>query len=245
MTEKFFHKNSKIIAREKINPDTFRIKLEQPQIAGSALPGQFLHIKIGDKPLRRPLAIFNRDKDLIEILFKVRGEGTMALSKKKKGEIIDLLGPLGKPFPELGERPLFIAGGIGIVPLNFLARRINKKGILIYGARKKEDFAPLSPMKHKVIKISEEKNNQCATDVLPQFIKQSDIVYVSGPRAMMKTAARICRENNVNGYLTWEERMGCGIGLCHGCTVSTRRGNKDTCKEGPVFGLDDINWDEY
>ena len=88
--------------------------------------------------LRRPLSIFSVSGNKIEFLYKVIGKGTKALSEIKIGEKIEVLGPLGNPYPaDTSKTPLLIAGGTGIASLNFLARRSKKAGIIFYGARKK------------------------------------------------------------------------------------------------------------
>lgn len=243
--KKLIHEKIEIISKEEVGSEIFLLKLKSSGIAGRCAPGQFLHIKINGKSLRRPISISSKEKNHINIIFKIKGTGTTILSKKKKGECIDVLGPLGNSFPLVeGKRPLFVAGGLGAAPLNFLASIIKSKGIFIYGTAKEEDFFPLNHQ-HKLIKISEAKDKKLVTDLLPLYIKDVDIIYAAGPREMLKIIAQICRKEEKDGYISWEERMGCGIGLCQACAVKTIHGYKRTCVEGPVFNLKEINWNEY
>jgi dihydroorotate dehydrogenase electron transfer subunit len=242
---KFIHKETQIIKKNEITSSIFHLILEAPFIAQTSKPGQFIHIKINGKSLRRPISIFSVNENCIEIIFKVCGEGTLILSKMAEGLHIDILGPLGNPFPQEGGNPLFLAGGLGAAPLNFLASSIKTKGIFIYGAIKKCDFLQLSEtvlQNHQFIKVCEDTDEKLVTDVLPLYIDKADRVYIAGPKKMLKAAAQICIENNKEGFITWEERMGCGFGVCQVCAVKTMEGYKRACMEGPIFNLKEIDW---
>jgi dihydroorotate dehydrogenase electron transfer subunit len=65
--------------------------------------------------------------------------------------------------------------------------------------------------------------------------------------AMLRYMALNRRRLGLEGkpvQISLEVRMGCGVGVCYGCTVKTKTGLKQVCKDGPVFGLDEILWDE-
>ena len=117
---------------KKIKPDVFLLGLDSNYLAKAAKPGQFLHIKVDDKTtiLRRPLSIHKIEKNLIYILFRVRGRGTKLLSKCKRGDIFDVIGPLGNGFcvPRSTShvQNILVAGGMGIAPLVFLAEKLAK-----------------------------------------------------------------------------------------------------------------------
>jgi dihydroorotate dehydrogenase electron transfer subunit len=89
-----------------------------------------------------------------------------------------------------------------------------------------------------------------ATDILPDFLDWADQVYACGPADMYKAMAKMSRRaKQSNPKLTkcqvsLEVRMGCGFGACYGCTINTKRGLKHICRDGPVFELDDIIWQE-
>jgi len=144
-----FQENTKITSNVQIASCFFKLALEATNIASSAKPGQFLHIRITDGSsvfLRRPFSIHrlshksqvtsHKSKikktcslrpetcDSIEILYEVVGKGTEILSQKKPGEFLDIIGPLGNGFSILYPTSLILmGGGIGIAPLLFLAEK--------------------------------------------------------------------------------------------------------------------------
>ncbi|MEA3431341.1 MAG: dihydroorotate dehydrogenase electron transfer subunit [candidate division WOR-3 bacterium] len=142
---------ARIIENERITPLIFRMVLEEERIARETMPGQFVNLRIGDgyyPLLRRPMSVHYTDGDRFAILYNVRGIGTNLLSTYRKGDQIDVLGPLGKPFdlPPSSENLYLIAGGMGIAPLYFLYREAG--GFLIMGARNKDGILPVEEMEY-------------------------------------------------------------------------------------------------
>jgi len=205
----------------------------------------------------------------IAILFKVAGKGTLWLSQRKAGQKIDILGPLGKGFaiePE-SEKLLLVAGGIGIAPLVFLMHQASAQHqiTLIQGARTAAQLYPfssagkkqtrLSPLPKRVqfIPITEDGSagqKGRATDALPDYLDWADQIYACGPvdmyKVMADTSLRAERSNLKlrRCQVSLEVRMGCGFGACYCCTIDTKKGVKQVCRDGPVFELDDIIWQE-
>ncbi|MFW6134527.1 MAG: FAD-binding oxidoreductase [Elusimicrobiota bacterium] len=248
MPKKLKHKKSKIINKHVFSSNIVHFRIQEPEISEVCQPGQFIHILVNNKYLRRPISIFSKQKDSIDIIFKICGQGTLILSKLNRGEYIDILGPLGNGFPIKGEKPLFVAGGLGVAPLNFLALEFKTPGVFIYGTKNNQDLIDLSHLEglnHKLIILTEEKDDQLVTNIISPHVNETDFAYLSGPREMLKAASSICKKNNKPGYVTWEERMGCGTGLCQSCAVKTLQGYKLTCSQGPVFKIGDIDWNEY
>ncbi|UCC95786.1 MAG: dihydroorotate dehydrogenase electron transfer subunit, partial [Candidatus Omnitrophota bacterium] len=147
--------NVKIGVIEKINPHTYRIGFKSPYLAQKAKPAQFLHIKIDNKVtlLRRPFSIHKIKADTVYVLFKVRGRGTHLLSQYKRGDVLDLIGPLGNGFKyelraKSDEWRILVAGGIGVAPLLFLGETIRKfqspnsksQTIVLLGAKTKNEI---------------------------------------------------------------------------------------------------------
>ena len=149
----------KILSNEKIGPVYFKMLLEASFIAKEASPGQFVQIQCNDNLdplLRRPFSIHRVGNKTIEILYEVIGKGTDMLSKKKEGDFLDVLGPLGAGFrepsaacPERSRRvscqpsAILIAGGMGVAPLAFLAEELIKKKIkvvVLIGAKTKKEI---------------------------------------------------------------------------------------------------------
>jgi dihydroorotate dehydrogenase electron transfer subunit len=85
------------------------------------------------------------------------------------------------------------------------------------------------------------------TDLLPNFINWSDQIFACGPMPMYRDMAQRKRQLGLEGkpvQISLEVVMGCGHGVCYGCTIRTKKGLKQVCKDGPVFDLDDIIWEE-
>jgi dihydroorotate dehydrogenase electron transfer subunit len=105
------------------------LRLEAPRCAARAQPGSFVHLSCDDDiPMRRPLSIMRVDAAAgwIEVLYKVLGPGLAALSRRRAGERLSVLGPIGHGFVAHPERPrtLLVGGGVGIPPMVFLAEAL-------------------------------------------------------------------------------------------------------------------------
>jgi dihydroorotate dehydrogenase electron transfer subunit len=248
--------------------------IEAPDIAVAAQPGQFITVRCRDFTLRRPFSIHQVSSQEIALLFKVAGKGTLWLSQRQKGDRIDTLGPLGKGFSipptKSGQSKhlLLVAGGIGIAPLVLLAQHASSQHqiTLIHGASTAAQLYPFSlarsrkrgklssiPSGVQFIPVTEDGSmgkKGRATDILPDFLDWADQVYACGPVDMYKAMAEMSlRAKQSNLKLTkcqvsLEVRMGCGFGACYGCTINTKKGLKHICRDGPVFELDDIIWQE-
>jgi len=118
-----------LISHKAYQGEQYHMMLKAPETSAHAKPGHFVHIQCNESIfMRRPMSIMRSDpkNKMIEILYKVHGAGTDALSNKRIGEKIDLIGPIGQPFKMKGykKRPLLIGGGVGIPPMIFLAEHI-------------------------------------------------------------------------------------------------------------------------
>ncbi len=200
----------------------------------------------------------------VAILFKVTGKGTLWLSQRKAGQKIDLLGPLGNGFAiaPKSEKLLLVAGGIGLAPLVFLMQQTSAQHqiTLIHGARTAAQLCydscqppAISHQRVQSIPVTEDGSagqKAKATDVLPDYLDWADQVYACGPVDMYKAMARMslrAKRSNLKVkkcQVSLEVRMGCGFGACYCCTINTRKGLKQVCRDGPVFELDDIIWQE-
>jgi dihydroorotate dehydrogenase electron transfer subunit len=232
------------------------LRLRCPEIAGEARPGQFVMAGCGEEcTLPRPFSIHQVDGGDISLLFNVwqDGKGTPWLARRKAGDEIDLLGPLGNSYavrPESG-RLLLAAGGMGIASLRFLADEAVKQGLgvtLLYGTPTRHQYpGELLPPGIELVAVSEDGSvgrKGLITDLLPDLTGRADQVFACGPAAMYRDMARIPELKGKTVQVSLEMRMGCGRGVCYGCTVKTRQGPKQVCQDGPVFSLDDIIWDE-
>ena len=231
------------------------IWLKCPEVASKTKPGQFVMVNCGEESvLPRPFSIHQVNNTDIALFFAVleNGKGTNWLSQRKIGDNIDLLGPLGNNYsihPE-SHNLLLVAGGNGIAPLYFLAQDALKKNYsvtLLYGTADKKRCS-ISPQ-IKLVSATEDGSvgkKGMITDLLPDFADWADQIFACGPTLMYRVMAarsqRLVKTKPVQ--ISLEVRMGCGRGVCYGCTLKTKRGLKQVCQDGPVFDLDDILWDE-
>lgn len=224
-----------------------------------AQPGQFVMVRCSqgyDPLLRRPLSIHRvaplSSPTQLALLFAVVGRGTNWLARRKQGDMIDLLGPLGHGF-EIGPKSrnlLLIAGGIGIAPLVALAEKGIAKGFgitLLLGAPTQSQLypAPLLPPEVKLVVATEDGSagrRGVVTDLLVDTAAEADQIFACGPISMYRTMAseKILKGKSVQ--VSMEVRMGCGRGGCYGCALETRAGMRLVCQDGPVFDLKEIIW---
>jgi dihydroorotate dehydrogenase electron transfer subunit len=258
-----------IISNVEVMPGIHFIWIEAPDIAAVAQPGQFITARCRDFTLRRPFSVHQISSREIALLFKVAGKGTLWLSQRQKGDKVDILGPLGKGFSiePKSKHLLLVAGGIGIAPLVLLMQHASSQHqiTLIHGtstaaqlypfssAGKKRNKLPPLPNGVQLIPVTEDGSigqKGRATDILPDSLNWADQVYACGPVDMYKTMAKMSlrakRSNLIlkKCQVSLEVRMGCGFGVCYGCTIKTKKGLKQVCRDGPVFELDDIIWQE-
>jgi dihydroorotate dehydrogenase electron transfer subunit len=210
-----------------------------------------------DTLLRRPISIHQVDDTRLALLFSVIGRGTQWLSERKSGDEVDLLGPLGNGFTLLPEsqRILLVAGGMGIAPLAFLANvaiRQRVKTTLLMGASSAAHLLGLptdEPSSINIMKTTDDGSlglKGLVTDMLVEQcrIDQADQIFACGPVPMYQTMSQMPELINKPVQVSLEVRMGCGLGICYGCTIKTRQGLKQVCHDGPIFDLNDIFWDE-
>lgn len=246
----------KIISNEKLCPRFYRLCCDAKPILKKVQPGQFIHVKIteGLKPfLRRPFTVYRAQK-YVEILYEVVGTGTQILALKKKGDCLDVLGPLGNSLsipPKGARQVVMIAGGVGIAPFLFFSDTLVKKGyemILLYGGRTKSHVYQMEEFKQngcKVYVATDDGSVGIKGRVTKLFSKinidpQTTMLYVCGPRPMMASAQGFARRYNLNGQAICEEILACGLGTCLGCSTQTVSGYKTVCFDGPVFDLQEI-----
>jgi dihydroorotate dehydrogenase electron transfer subunit len=243
-------------------PEHCLLWLEAPEIAKAARPGQFIMAACGgDTFLPRPFSIHRVANAKIAILFRVVGKGTEWLSQQKKGGSLDIFGPLGNGFnmkPE-SKNVLLVGGGAGIAPMSFLADVAlseGKKVFIIQGARTSKYLLPISaPQKiynggvmganYELFNCTEDGTEGfkgVATQLMPHYLNGMDQIFACGPAGMYKAMAQMPELKNKDVQISLEIMMGCGTGVCYGCTIKTKKGLKQVCKDGPVFGMEEVRF---
>lgn len=248
MVTKRWDKSCKLISNKNICSDYFELILEDNNISAKCLPGQFFMLTVPGVFLRRPFSVHYAQDGKISFLYKVVGKGTKILSEIKSGEI-KILGPLGNGYDlNLNENsePVLIVGGTGIASVYYLAMKLEKKGMLYYGVRTENDLLCMDSFKKLgwKISISTEDGSQgykgYITDILDKELKSTDTVFACGPTPMLKKVLDITKNKDIKGFVSLEEKMACGIGNCQGCAVKINGQYKMTCKEGPVFKIEEV-----
>jgi len=243
-----------ILENKKITPWHYRMRVESAYFGRETKPGQFVEVRCSDgfEPLlRRPLSVHRIAKGGIELLYEVVGQGTELLSRKKRGDLLDVIGPLGTGFSlrkTKDERRTIIlmAGGIGVAPLVALAEKLTRgKTTVIIGARTKSHIlceADFKKLGCKVLVSTDDGSkgrHGFATDVLRDFLRTTNdererseaepprkgrtTIYACGPTPMLKAVADIARARQIHCQVSLEERMACGVGVCLGCPVRVRK----------------------
>lgn len=244
---------SKLIKKESLKSNIFKFSLSAKEITDVAKPGQFIEIRVTDglDPfLRRPISIYNIDKEkgILEVIFRVQGRGTEILSRKKEEDLIDIVGPLGYgTFKFEGYKNIAIlGGGIGVFPLYELAKNaINNSSVNIYlGFRDKEavllekEFEEVS---NKLVITTDDgsyRTHGFAINELKKDLEKEkiDAIFACGPLPLLKAVQGLAKEKNIPCQISLEEKMGCGLGVCLGCAVEVASGGYEhVCKQGPVF----------
>lgn len=216
-------------------------------------PGQFYMLRREGSALLLPRAISlcQRQDDTLTFLYKVVGKGTTELAAMKPGDKLRLTGPLGNGWPleELSGRVLLVGGGIGIAPLLSAAKALHQKGNPPHCCL----GFPHHPFYHKpfepycaALRIATESGVTGQKGLVTQLFDPShyDAVLCCGPTPMMKAVVALCKAAGTPVWVSLENRMACGVGACLVCTCTDNQGkNKRTCKDGPVFRGEEIDFD--
>ncbi len=233
-----------IIDNTPLQSKTGLLTIKPLERVPTPLPGQFYMLAVSnvhDPLLKRPFSFFRGTSDGIQFLYEVRGKGTMKMKDFRGGEVIDVLGPLGKGYPEPEHKniPLLIAGGIGVASIFPLIKTHSDKAYIFYGARNRDGLVLLNEittLSDKLfISTDDGSMGQKGTvvDILTDFLNSRLPVpgshltmYACGRRAMLEAISRLALERGIKGYVSAEEHMACGVGACLGCAIKTRKKEK-------------------
>jgi len=251
----------KVLEHEDIGAGYRRIAFDAPQIAASAAPGQFVHVRVPGletSALRRPFSIFNAEDGRLELLYKTVGRGTAALAGVAVGDEVSVMGPLGHGFPvKCAGVPLMVGGGFGVAPLYFLARVLKAADLapeLFVGGRTESDLLALDRFKALGVEVRAATNDGSfgakglVTDPLDDRLielrgkGEKFEIFACGPDPMLKAVAMRATGTGSKGWISMDRHMVCGVGACYACIQRTVRGNSRCCIEGPVFAAEDLVW---
>jgi len=257
---------AEIIENKEITKDIYNMIILSKEIATTALPGQFVHIRVRDSIdplLRRPISICDIDKNkgTVRLIYRKHGHGTTLLTKLKPSDTIDMLAPLGKgTFPCEGnyDEVYLIGGGIGTPPLLYAAKILATQGskvTAVLGFASKEQVILESEFQqhgNTVIYTIDGSHGEkgLVTDYFSNI--KPNMLFACGPTPMLKAIKHHQNLSHTNGYLSLEEHMACGIGACMGCVTkvsketinskidTTKWKYEKVCECGPVFPIEKV-----
>ena len=237
--------------------ELFVVRLESLQLAAATRAGQFLNIRTMDglwgPLLRRPFSVSNIEGGIVSILFNMVGTGTKILASRRAGDLLDVLGPLGKPFNVAGEfdTALLVGGGVGVAPFPLLTKELRREG--------KSISTLLGARNQHAIYSDGLLDLHCATEngsvgmkgnvvqLLEDFLSKHDVarpkIFGCGPTPMLRALSVFAQERHIPCELSLEGDMACGVGICQGCPVERTGDGKKyalTCVEGPTFDCREV-----
>ena len=261
--------NSEIVNKEKLTQNIFRLRIKAANdFCRVATPGKFVMLgsddSLFDPLLRRPFGICRWGTDWFEVIIKIVGKGSSQLSKLEKGASVAVHGPLGNGYPinkpENEQNTLIlVAGGMGIASIaSYLFAALDRKQpligtFLLYGAANYSELILLNELTDadafglQLQTITDDGScgrQGLVTQLLSHELQNNpqSQVFACGPEPMLKSVQKVLQKNECDGFLSLENRMACGFGVCLGCVQSMINEDDETsvktakvCTQGPVF----------
>ena len=258
-----YEKTAEILSLSEICPGIFDLVLKAPALAGTAAPGQFVNVYLNDSSrlLPRPLSLcgFDAAAGTLRIVFRVtgKGTGTELLSAMRPGEKLTMLGPLGNGFPTEGlQGPVYVVGGgIGLPPVLGWLQHSGVKGTAVLGYRDSRTFLlpEFKQAAEEVCVVTDDGSAGIHGTVIDGLLaleqegKRPGTILACGPKPMLKALKEYAEKRGIVLWVSMEERMACGVGVCLGCVTPTPEtdahsnvNNKRVCKDGPVFRAEEV-----
>ncbi|MCB9916735.1 MAG: dihydroorotate dehydrogenase electron transfer subunit [Planctomycetes bacterium] len=258
-----------LIAVERCGADGVRIVVRPEERLPRLRGARFFMLRREDDlspRIPRPFSLYRQEGDTLEFLVKVMGRGTRALAASRPGDALRLVGPLGNGWPDFepDRAIVMLAGGIGSAPFFVGVKDALVAGVLaadvtlIYGAASAGylyDFERFEELGVRVLAATDDGSRGFHGNVLQCLAAEQEAgripddarLYACGPGPMLRAVERHARAAHVEAWVSLEELMGCGVGICNGCPVPTRPdgplgswGNAKCCVEGPVFSVDAV-----
>ena len=246
---------AEVVYQSEIATDIYSLLLKVT-FARDAVPGQFvsLYSADGSRLLPRPISICETDagSGTIRLVYRIAGKGTKEFSGLEGGDRIEILGPLGNGFPideYKDKRVLLVGGGIGIPPLLYCADSLAEP-VFAVGYRSETYLLEDLKKRGEVHVATEDGSLGTAGNVIDAIKADSvkaDVIMSCGPMPMLRALKAYAAEAGIPCYVSMEERMACGIGVCLGCVCGTEHvdehshvNNARICKDGPVFDAKEV-----
>ena len=255
---------ARVRSQTETHPGFFWLTLEFPPDYPDILPGQYLNLRTGsllDPLFRRPFGVveFRRESAaaVVELYYAVVGAGTARMASWRAGDVVDCLGPLGRSYEIVGDRPaLLVAGGRGAAPLFFLHRLLRAQSHasvrFAFGTRTKSLLFGLERLEESALLVATEDGTAgvrgTIVDALaarPEWLRDRPVLYACGPERFLAATARFAARNDLACQVSLEAVYACGLGLCRGCAVPLRGESRYLmqCTEGPVIDAARVDWE--
>ena len=240
----------RLLSNAEIAQGIFDMRLDYSDNPLPVACGQFAHVYVPGKSLRRPISVCDARDGVLRLVYQVKGEGTRIMSQMQPGAMVDVLAPLGNGFSiDSGKRYALIGGGIGVPPMLYTAAQCDHP-LVISGFRNaslvilQDDFRRAGAETLLCTDDGSAGQKGFVTDLLRENISAVDAVCACGPTPMLRAVAAVCAELGKPCQMSLEERMACGIGACLVCAVRVRKDGEEimqhVCKNGPVFNAEEV-----
>lgn len=248
----------KVTENSRLHKNYCLLKLTSDETLPEMIPGQFVEVLVDNSSttfLRRPISVNYVDKVTNEmwLLIQLVGDGTRRMAEYRRGDIVNIILPLGNGFTipaGKSQKLLLIGGGVGTAPMLYLGAILKEAGlkpVFLLGARSKDDVLQLEEFQQigTVYITTEdgslgEKGYVTNHSILKNI--HFDQIYTCGPKPMMVAVARYADGESISCEVSLENTMACGIGACLCCVEKTVEGHICVCTEGPVFNINKLTW---
>jgi dihydroorotate dehydrogenase electron transfer subunit len=242
---------------EQVAENVYTLEFEAGDIARLVEPGQFLNIKPDgslDPLLRRAYSVHRIRGNNLEIIFNVVGKGSAIFARKRPGDVLDVLGPLGVPFHLDGDydTAVLVSGGVGIAPMPVLGEALAARGVRvvnIHGARTASMIVDDGRLIDPMFTTDDGSRGVHGTvvDALRGWVATSaglrTRVFACGPNRMLEALGGFCQMHGLALEVSLECQMACGVGICQGCPVEMTDGPRKytlVCTHGPNYDFKDV-----
>lgn len=246
------------------------LTLLAPGVAQDARPGSFVALAVGGETsamlLRRSFSLHRATTSgtyggTVEVVVAAHGPGTHWIVEREVHDVVDVVGPLGRPFtlPRDPVACVLVGGGYGSAPLSWLAEQLRARGCrvdMVLGAASQDRlFGHLEARRvaDSVVVTTDDGTagrRGIVTDALPAVMAAAgtSVVYACGPMAMLRAVSAVAADHGAVAQVAVEESMACGVGVCMTCVLPVVQEDGRTqmvrsCVEGPVFRGDRVRWD--
>lgn len=249
----------KILKRQVLVPNTVYLKIEAPEIARKARPGQFVILRVDEVGERFPLSVTGWDtkEGAVEVLFLIMGRSTMKLSSLKEGDcVMDVVGPLGRPTEiESYGNTMCVCSTFGVGPTITLAKTLKEKGNKVITVMEAKDetylfwedrLKSVSDESHVVLGDRSRGKHRQASEFVREYLESGnkvDRVFVFGRVFTMMECSQATKPSGITTIVGLTPIMVDGTGMCGCCRVSVGGETKFTCVDGPEFDGHQVDWE--